>query len=326
VSDPHASSADTTAHRPDTVADRTGTPSEGRFTEAAMTAAMRQIAETLHAPAADARLLRLTNNAVFALPAAGMVIRITRSFGLHARVRKVVQLGTWFETVDAPTIRLAPDIEQPIEVDGLLASVWRYLPRTDPAPDLTDLGAVLHRFHDLGAPPFELPAWDPVGDARTRLDDAEALPTADRDALLHWCDDLAPRIDGLKARTPPGLVHGDAHVGNLLRAADGQVVLCDFDPTCLGPWQVDLVAVAVGEARFRRPGAHQALAAAYGYDVTTDADWPLLREARELKMVAAAVPLLASAPGVAEEFRIRLDSVVHGDANARWTPFADLRS
>ncbi len=42
-------------------------------------------------------------------------------------------------------------------------------------------------------------------------------------------------------------------------------------------------------------------------------------------MVAAAVPLLASAPGIAQEFRTRLDSVVRGDTSARWTPFADLR-
>lgn len=298
----------------------------GRFTEAAMTAALHQLAETLNVAADDARLLRLTNNAVFALPAAGLVIRITRSFGLHPRVRKVVQLGTWFETVDAPTIRLAPGTEQPIEVDGLLASVWRYLPPVDPAPDVNDLGAVLRAFHALGAPPFDLPAWDPVGDARTRLDDAEALQPGDRDALLSWCDNLAPRIDDLNARTRPGLVHADAHVGNLLRTANGRAVLCDFDPTCLGPWQVDLVAVAVGEARFHRPGAHQTLAAAYGYDVTTDPDWPLLREARELKMVAAAVPLLASAPGVAREFHTRLDSITNGDTNARWTPFAELRS
>jgi hypothetical protein len=289
-----------------------------------MTTAMHQVADVLDVPAEDARLLRLTNNAVFALPGAGLVIRITRSFGLHARVHKVVQLGAWFETVDAPTIRLAPGIDRPIEVDGLLASVWRYLPRADAAPDVQDLGTVLRRFHALGAPPFDLPAWDPVGDARTRLDDAEALQPADRDTLLSWCNDLAPRIDALNARSETGLVHGDAHVGNLLRTADGKVVLCDFDPTCLGPWQVDLVAVAVGETRFDRPGAHQQLAAAYGYDVTTDPDWPLLREARELKMVAAAVPLLASTAGAAREFRNRLDSVVRGDADARWTPFADL--
>lgn len=324
MSDPHTPGADNA--RPGGVEAGADAPEGGRFTQAAMTAAMHHIAENLGVAAQDARLLRLTNNAVFALPAAGLVIRITRSYGLHPRVHKVVQLGAWFETTGAPTVRLAPGIAQPIEVDSLLASLWHYLPPADPTPDVRDLGGVLRRFHALPAPPFTLPAWDPVGDARTRLDDAEALPPGDRDALAAWCADLAPRIEALNARTPPGLVHGDAHAGNLLRDADGRAVLCDFDPTCLGPWQVDLVAVAVGEARFDRPGAHQGLAAAYGYDVTTDPDWPLLREARELKMVAAAVPLLASAPGVAEEFHTRLNSVLRGDTSARWTPFADLRT
>jgi hypothetical protein len=42
-------------------------------------------------------------------------------------------------------------------------------------------------------------------------------------------------------------------------------------------------------------------------------------------MVVAAVPLLASAPGVAEEFHVRLNSIAWSDGEARWTPFADLR-
>ena len=83
--------------------------------------------------------------------------------------------------------------------------------------------------------------------------------------------------------------------------------------------------MSVGEARFGRAGAHAALAGAYGYDVTTDPDWPLLREARELKMVVAAVPLLASSPGVAEEFRRRLHSIQQRDHSTRWTPFAALQ-
>ena len=63
---------------------------------------------------------------------------------------------------------------------------------------------------------------------------------------------------------------------------------------------------------------------ASGYDVTRDPDWPLLREVRELKLVVSAVPLLASTPGVAAEFRIRLTSIMDGDENVRWTPYADL--
>lgn len=305
------------------------TTSGGRFTRERMTEVMDVIASRLGAPTTGRQLLRLTNNAVFALPESGLVIRITRSHGLHERVRKVVRLGAWFDQAGAPTIRLAPGVEQPISVDGLLASVWTYLPARDPKPTIEDLGTILRQFHSLpaapDAPPLpDLPTWDPVGDARTRLDDAEALDDTDRAALVSWCDDLQPRLDALLQRTEPALIHGDAHVGNLLRTSDGDTVLCDFDATCRGPRQVDLVAVAVGEIRFARPGAHQALAAAYGADVTQHPDWPLLREARELKMVAAAVPLLASTPGVAEEFRARLHSARRQDDDVRWTPFADL--
>jgi hypothetical protein len=87
----------------------------------------------------------------------------------------------------------------------------------------------------------------------------------------------------------------------------------------------DLAAVTVGEQRFGRFGAHAALARAYGYDVTADPAWPVLREARELKMIVAAVPLLANTPGVAAEFRRRLDSIKRDDHHARWRPFAELR-
>ncbi|MFD6756153.1 hypothetical protein [Micromonospora gifhornensis] len=50
----------------------------------------------------DARLLNLTNNAVFALPEAGLVIQITRSHRLQERAAKVARLARWFERLDAP--------------------------------------------------------------------------------------------------------------------------------------------------------------------------------------------------------------------------------
>jgi len=266
----------------------------GRFTAEAMTTAMRQIASKLGVSADGAHLLRLTNNAVFALPVAGIVIRIARSHRLHARVPKVVQLVQWFARVDGPAIRLAPGFERPVQAGDLQASVWEYVPPTAPAVTGEDLGRTLREFHGLEAPPFRLPVWDPVGDARQRIADAEGLGERERGFLIGWCDRLEPRVSDLRQRVTGQLVHGDAHVGNLLRERTGRVVLCDFDATCVGPWQVDLAAVAVGEARFGRTGSHAALAGAYGYDVTTDADWPLLREARELKMIVAVVPVLAS--------------------------------
>jgi hypothetical protein len=88
----------------------------GRFTQAAMTEAMHRIARDIGVSAIDATLLRLTNNAVYALPATGIVVRITRSYGLHERVHKVVRLARWFAEIDAPTIRLVDSIDQPAAV------------------------------------------------------------------------------------------------------------------------------------------------------------------------------------------------------------------
>jgi aminoglycoside phosphotransferase (APT) family kinase protein len=158
------------------------------------------------------------------------------------------------------------------------------------------------------------------------LTDAEFLADNDRQFIEAWCDRLAPRIADLNQRTGRSLVHGDAHAGNLIRTTDGHILLCDFDGTCLGPWQFDLVPAAVGEIRFGRVGEQKILAATYGCDVTADPDWALLREARELKMVTGVLPYLGGGPGVADEFAIRLRSITSGDHDARWTPFANLRS
>jgi DNA-binding XRE family transcriptional regulator/tetratricopeptide (TPR) repeat protein len=302
-------------------------PTEGRFTEATMQAALHEICQEHGLSADDATLLRLTNNAVFLLPRETMVVRIARTAALLPRVAKVARLAAWFERVGAPTIRLAPRYpRQPVSAGHSLATIWQYLPPTQTSPNADDLGTALRQFHALGVPPFELPAWDPVDDARRRLGDAEGLDDADRQYLLDWCDRLDPVVtEVVSCRNDIGLIHGDAHVGNLLRTSAGEVVLCDFDATAVGPVLVDLAAVAVGDARFAR-SQYQQLHRAYGRDVTTDPSWPAFKEARELKMIVAAVPLLASGPGVREEFAVRLRSVREQDDAIRWTPFAQLRS
>lgn len=302
------------------------TTTEGRFTESAMRRRADHIASDLGITD-ELVLLQMSNNAIFAAPKAGAVIRITRSRALGARAAKAAALGSWFADVDAPTIRLstlAP--QQPVDADGLAATVWVYIPPMAPKPDVTDLGSTLRAFHQLGTPPFDLPEWNPVGDTRLRITDAEALDSTEREFLLEWCDRLEPHIIRLNEEQPPSLVHGDAHVGNLLRETVDRVVLCDFDATSTGPWQFDLVAVPVGEVRFGRPGAHARLAAAYGYDVTEDPAWPVLRQARELKMVAGALPRMATSAAIRREFKTRLESIKSRDDTQRWTPFAQLEN
>jgi hypothetical protein len=301
-----------------------GEQESGRFTARAMTSVMQKVAAELKLDAAGATLLRLTNNAVFALPRCGIVIRIGRSARLHERAEKVAKLGVWFEEVNAPAIRLASGIPQPLMVNGLSVTLWDYVKPTASVLSVEDLGTTLQEFHGLGIPPFDLPRWDPVADARRRIADAEGLGGEDRNALEEWCERLEPKVAEMRTMAPDSLIHGDAHVGNLLRSGSGRVLLCDFDATCLGPRVVDLASVAVGELRFGRNGVHQRMVDSYGLDVMADPSWEVLRDARELKMVVAAVPLLLSTSGITEEFQIRLHSALRRDYSVRWTPFADI--
>jgi hypothetical protein len=295
--------------------------SQGKFSDERMRAALRTLAERLGLDDRDVQILHMANNAVYALPVSGVVVRITRSTTLHDRVRKSARLGEWFARVDAPTIRLTDSIEQPVVFEDLLGTVWDYLP-PGPAPDADDLGRALREFHRLPAPDVDLPTWDPVGTARKRIADAEALEDNDRDVLLEWCELLDPGVQALVDASPGSLVHGDAHAGNLLRRPDGRVVFCDFDSTCIGPSRVDLAALAAGAIWFGASYEHTRLARSYGYDITTDPDWPVLRQARELAFIVGGVPLLASSPGVAEQFKLRLTSVNTGDSSTTWTPYA----
>lgn len=287
-----------------------------------MRKALCELARRLDVDPRDAQLLHLANNAVYALPRSGLVVRITRSHSMYGRVHKVAKLGAWFPTVNAPTIRLASHLSQPVLVDTLLATVWKYLPPTGDTPTISDLGIILREWHAL-PPPDGLPQWNPTTAARHRIADAEGLSAKDRDWLLAWCDNLEPQIFNLNEKHPANLIHGDAHVGNLLQCPAGRIVFCDFDSTCLGPPQVDLAATAAAETWFDgRTGSQDTLASAYGYDVTTDPDWPIFRSARELAYVVGGVPLLKSTPGVAEEFQLRIRSVKNRDESATWTPYA----
>ena len=115
-----------------------------------------------------------------------------------------------------------------------------------------------------------------------------------------------------------GVVHGDAHAGNLLRDGSGGFVLCDLDSTGIGPLDWDLVPAAVGAIRFGEPACYAGLVAAYGRDVTAGRAWPLLRRIRELVMVTSVATDLRHRPAVATEHAHRMRTLRAGDTHARW--------
>jgi hypothetical protein len=296
------------------------TSGEGRFTRERLAVALAEVCARTGLDHRDATLLRFTNNAVFRLAGDQAVVRIVGSNKLRHRVDKVVRIASWFAEHDIPAVRLLPGVVQPVPASGHLATVWRVVRPGGSPPRGRDLGGLLHRIHLLPPPDF-LPSWDPLDDVRRRVDDAEAIDEDDRQFLLACCNRLSATLAGLRYELPTAIVHGDAHLGNLISSPDGPV-LCDFDSTCVGPPEWDLTPVAVGVGRFGEPArTYHEMARWYGWDVTRWAGFPVLREVRELKLITSVLPIVRSHPEVRPELQRRLDDFRRGDTRARWVRY-----
>lgn len=268
-----------------------------------------------------ARLLRFTNNAVFLLAKQPVVVRILGAASLRHRVGKVVDVARWMEAHDVPAVRLLPGLPQPVVAGSLHATVWRATPDTGAPPTAADLGRLLRRLHELPPPRFTLPRWAPLDDVRRRLTDTDVLSDEDRSFLIERCDGARRALDELRFPHRDRVVHGDAHLGNVIASPSGPV-LCDFDSTCLGPPEADLVPLPVGLRRFGGSDATYAqFSDAYGYDVTGWHGFGVLREIRELKLVTSALPVVRGNPALGAEMFRRLDDFRRGDRNATWTRY-----
>ena len=268
-----------------------------------------------------ATLIKFTNSAVFLLPRARVVVRIAGSATVRGRVPKVIRAARWLAARGVSAVRLLDGVDQPVEVDGHLATLWHEVRSAGPTPTGTDLGRLLRRVHGIPDQPPDVPGWGPVEAMRSRLAEADGVATADLAFLARACGEIEARLSDVEFVLTPGLIHGDATVGNLIPGREG-AVLCDLDATSLGPREWDLTPVATGHLRFaRNTNNHALLVAAYGFDVTAWAGFPVLRRLRELQLVTSVVPVLASNPALREQWRHRLRTFRAGDTAARWEAY-----
>lgn len=291
-----------------------------------------------------ARLVKYTMNAVFMAPP--FVIRLAAGPHAATLARRVVSVATCLEQVGMPTVRLASSVtSQPVFSGDWVATAWQYVPTVSNEPMPLDLAAPLRTLHSLDRLDVALPQWSPVEKFRRRLNAAVALPHEEAAELEQWsrtelgisaadllrdlhlrCDEVEEDLDRVAWRLPPGVIHGDAHTGNILLPAlgDGATarpvpLLCDLDGMCIGPREWDLVPTAHGATRFGRSHVdYQYFVDAYGVDLTAWAGWPVLRRVRELQLVTSTIDALAGRPDVARELARRLRSLFAGDLEAIW--------
>ncbi|WP_326838135.1 aminoglycoside phosphotransferase family protein [Amycolatopsis rhabdoformis] len=285
-----------------------------------MSEALAETCALLGLNPAGARLLRFTNNAVYALATAPVVVRIVGSTRLRHRVGTVVRVAEHFARHRIPAIRLLEGVDQPLHVGPHLVTAWHEVPSVGRPATPADLAGLLRRVHAL-PPPEGLAEWAPFDAVRARVSDAEELADGDRTFLLERCAQVEAQLGELDFPLARGFVHGDAYPGNVIAGPDGPV-LCDFDSSCVGPPEWDLTPLAVGRERFGDPSSrYEQFSRAYGFDVTAWSGFAVLRAVRELKLTTSVLPILRSHPQVRPELHRRLDDLRHGRTSAGWSRY-----
>ncbi|MEV6314332.1 aminoglycoside phosphotransferase family protein [Streptomyces sp. NPDC051776] len=280
----------------------------------------RQVLAAAGHPAPDARLLALGENAVFALPANGPVVRIGRSADLLDRMRGELRTAAWLEEQGVPAVRPAEPGAR--LVDGHPVSVWQRLPDPVRPAGAADLAALLRLVHRLPAPPFPLPKRELLSGVERWLRSAgEAIDPADAGFLRERRDRIAAAVGNLVPHLTPGPVHGDALPRNVHIRPEGPV-LVDLETFSGDLREHDLVVMALARDRYGLdPAEYDAFTATYGWDVRTWEGCGVLRGAREIASCAWVAQHAPANPAALAEFRRRVASLRADDPKARWHAF-----
>ena len=182
-----------------------------------------------------------------------------------------------------------------------------------------DLGRLLRWLHELGLPPIALPAYRPLVSARRAIDASHAIDEDERAWLRERCEQLLDAYGQLSFQLPAGMIHGDAHRGNLLRDRH-RIVLADWDAVSTGPREVDLIPTLQATRFGLREDQRDAFIAAYGQDIRSWDGYPVLRDIRDLSTLTALLRDGHVDAAARRELQIRLRSLRNGDGQ-QWTAF-----
>jgi aminoglycoside phosphotransferase (APT) family kinase protein len=275
-------------------------------------------AGVLPGPAADARLLSLGENAVFA--AGDLVVKVGRDAELLERARRELAVARWLEEAGVPAVRAAE--AEARSVDGHPVTVWHRLPDPVRPAEPRDLAELLRLVHALPSPSFTLPPRELLGGVERWLRLAgDAIDPADAEYLRARRDGFAEAAAALVPALEPGPIHGDALPRNVHIGPAGPV-LVDLETFSGDLREHDLVVMALSRDRYGLPAAaYDSFTGTYGWDVR---DWDgcaVLRGARETASCAWVAQHAPSNPKALAEFERRVASLRDGDPTVRWYPF-----
>ena len=153
---------------------------------------------------------------------------------------------------------------------------------------MREVAEVFAKLHALTAPDsLHLPPLTPFENAAHRIEINDWLTPEDRTFLIDRLAELQSDYAGLEFVLPPGVIHGDASIGNVLRDRQGNPVVIDLDGFAIGPreWDVVLTAIYYDSFGWHTREEYETFVRVYGFDIMTWPGYPVLREIREFLMV-----------------------------------------
>jgi aminoglycoside phosphotransferase (APT) family kinase protein len=269
-----------------------------------------------------AKLVRLGSNAVYRL-AEPVIVRISRDVDTVENVMRQVLVARWLEQAAYPATR-ALNVDQPVDIEGHVATFWVSVSEGEEYASIRQVADLIRRLHDLEPPSgFTLPTAQPFADLESRLSVLTNLDVADADFLRELIGELRSRYETLRFPLPPGVIHGDANVGNVILSRDGQPVLIDLDGFAVGPREWDLVQTALFYERFgwHTEDEYRTFVEVYGFDIMTWPGYRVLAAYREISMTLWLAGKAGADKEAAAEVRKRVESIRSGGSRRDWAPF-----
>ncbi|MFR9751325.1 phosphotransferase [Nocardia sp. 004] len=254
----------------------------------------------------------------------GVVVRIGGR-GKKLVASREVAMARWLDACGVSTVRLVPDIPQPVLVDGRAVTFWQNLPPHHPGT-LTQVAGALGRLHRLPLPEFELRRLAPLARMAEDITAARTMSEDDR----HWMRAHLEELRGRWKALPPGrswsVIHADDWDDDVVVTDDDEVILTGLGRMVIGPPEWDLVHAAIECWTMASINAAQYadFCTGYGCDVTRWDGFYLLRDIQEFRMALHTMRAAADHP-VYQRQAVRRLAYLRGDGGMRpWPGWGDL--
>lgn len=292
-------------------------PASNRLDATSARTALVDAANQAGLDARGAELVRIGSNAVFRFRGARVIGRVAPSEDRLDSAKQEIAVARWLLDAGVPAVR-ALDIPQPLVSQRRVVTFWESASDEVEYGTTVELGTLLRQLHAL-TPPLPLPTHDPIARAYGRLQtfDGEA-----KGFLTERCEALQVDYSQLTFALEPGVIHGDANVGNVIRDRSDRALLSDLDGFSIGPREWDLILTALYYERFgwHTEAEYRGLVDSYGFDVMAWSGYPVMRDVRELLMVVWLADKSMSDESVTAELETRVRALRTGGSRRDWQP------